>query len=259
MQKLIVTEKGKEIIGELISKNKLIQFTKVVLSDFDYGTTDLEKLTSIKNVKQTSLISSISNIDSDTVQIIANFDNSELEEKYYVKALGIYASDNGTEFLFGVSIENENSDCMLPYNGHNILGMSYTINVKVGNASQVSLELNPSAYPTNEQVDYKIQHMIGEIYPKSYIETLLTTSWSLNETKNCYEYDVLNNNITKDMYVTIDTDLETRQKLAGIFFDVNSYDGGFKIESSEPIEDDIEISYVATLTTKDEEVLEDEG
>lgn len=94
---------------------------------------------------------------------------------------------------------------------------------------------------------------------KSFSEILLKEDWSLNETTNCYEYDVLNNNITKDMYITIDTDLETKQKLAGIFFDVNSYDGGFKIESSEAIEDDIEISYVATLTTKDEEVLEDEG
>ncbi len=251
MQKLIITEKGKEVISKLLSEESTITFTKIVLSDFDYGTTNLEKLISINNIKQTSLISSISKIDNSTVQITASIDNAELEERYYIKALGIYVEENGLEFLLAVSVELESPDCMFEYNGHNTMSLDYTINVKVDNASQVNLEINPSAHPTLSQVESKII----DDRPKVYKLTLSKENWNLNEETNLYDYRIDKVNITSNTLIQVLADKVNREKISDL--DGDSYNGYFILTTEDEITEDVDVTIIYEETVPETSISEE--
>lgn len=78
---------------------------------------------------------------------------------------------------------------------------------------------------------------------KSYTKQLVIDNWSLNNETNLYEYDIIDSDITSNTLVNVNLDLKNQVKLNdGI---VNSYDGGFKILTSEkPIENiDTTITY----------------
>lgn len=78
---------------------------------------------------------------------------------------------------------------------------------------------------------------------KSYTKQLVIDNWSLNNETNLYEYYIIDSDITSNTLVNVNLDLKNQVKLNdGI---VNSYDGGFKILTSEkPIENiDTTITY----------------
>lgn len=102
----------------------------------------------------------------------------------------------------------------------------------------------------------QILQVKNEAKLKSYTTTLSKTSWTLNEITNQYEYTVTNANITASHKVTIDADIENKQKFTGIG-QVKSFSGGFKITSTEVPEDDIEISITYQLAVN--EVIENVG
>ena len=94
------------------------------------------------------------------VEVLAALDNHDLTEGYYVKALGLYAKDgDGEEMLYAVSIETVEPDYLPPFSGKTISSITYRLITKVDNSEQVTLEVNPGAFPTIEQVD-NIQKMI---------------------------------------------------------------------------------------------------
>ncbi len=78
---------------------------------------------------------------------------------------------------------------------------------------------------------------------KSYTKTLTVDNWSLNNETNLYEYDIIDSDITSNTLVNVNLDLKNQVKLNDGM--VNSYDGGFKILTSEkPIENiDTTITY----------------
>lgn len=78
---------------------------------------------------------------------------------------------------------------------------------------------------------------------KSYTKTLTIDNWLLNSETNLYEYDIIDSVITSKTLVNVNLDLDNQIKLNDGM--VNSYDGGFKIATSEkPIQDiDITVTY----------------
>lgn len=81
---------------------------------------------------------------------------------------------------------------------------------------------------------------------KSYTKQLVIDNWSLNNETNLYEYDIIDSDITSNTLVNVNLDLKNQVKLNDGM--VNSYDGGFKILTSEkPIENiDTTITYQAS-------------
>lgn len=93
-----------------------------------------------------------------------------------------------------------------------------------------------------------------------YQLTLLSTNWTLNTTTNLYEYNVIDENITNDIYVIVDLDIVNSQKLEGTS-QVNSYDGGYIISTTELPTQDITASVryelaVSLDTTENNDVLD---
>lgn len=154
MQDLIITNKGRELISKMIAGTSTATFTKIQTSDYDYSSGMLETLTELYDVKQTALISKVTRTDTDIVEVLAAINNSDLETGYYVKALGVYAKgSDDVEILYAVSIDTENPDYMPAFAEKTVSGISFRLNTKVDNASQVILEINPAAVPTIEQIN----------------------------------------------------------------------------------------------------------
>lgn len=78
---------------------------------------------------------------------------------------------------------------------------------------------------------------------KGYTKTLTVDNWSLNNETNLYEYDIIDSDVTSSTLVNVNLDLVNQVKLNDGM--VNSYNGGFKIITSEkPLENiDTTITY----------------
>ena len=160
MQNLVITSKGQELMSRLIAGTTTATFTKIAGSDHDYSGVSLEALTELEDVKQNVLVSKVTRTDLTLVEVLAALDNHDLTEGYYVKALGLYAKDgDGEEMLYAVSVETVAPDYLPAFSGKTISSITYRLITKVDNSEQVTLEVNPGAFPTIEQVD-NIQKMI---------------------------------------------------------------------------------------------------
>lgn len=151
--KLVTTNKGKELIAKVLANTAVIRFTKVSASGMAYREEELEDLTDLDDIRQTSLVSDVSLTNNTSVEIQVSFTNTELTEGYYLRALGLYAEHpDAGEILYGVTAETS-GNCYIPaYNGVTSSGLYLQFVTTVGNAENVSLEINPAAIATIKDV-----------------------------------------------------------------------------------------------------------
>lgn len=148
--KLVITNKGQALLAKMIAGSGNIEFTQISASSTAYTTdAQLEELTSLTDVKQTSLISKITRTNEVAIEIEAAFTNTELTEGYHMKALGLYAVDpDDGEILYAVTRETSGNCYMPAYNGITVSGAYVQLITTVGNAENVSLEVNQAAVAT---------------------------------------------------------------------------------------------------------------
>ena len=154
MENLIVTNAGQSLIAKLISGTAEINFTKIKTSDYVYTASDIPALTELSQIKQTANVSSISIVSSSIVKVRALVNNTGLNTGYYVKAVGLYATDSSTntEILFGVSLCGELAD-YIPAQSDTVTGITYTFNCKVDNTEQVTVTVDPSGVASAEDLE----------------------------------------------------------------------------------------------------------
>lgn len=154
MKSLIVTDSGNELIARVIAGETTISFTRIAVSDCDYSEIDVKQIKDLQQIKQTVPISKISRLDKNMIEVLAAVENRQVEEPYFVYALGIYAKDsNKNEILYGVSLCDENPDYMPAYERKVLSGISYRLDIVVGDSEQVLLDVNPAAVATTLQVE----------------------------------------------------------------------------------------------------------
>lgn len=151
MQNMVITKKGQLLLAQLIANENTIDFTKVVTSRVDYSGEDLESLESIESEQEVIPDRVSITEDSSAVNVLARFDNTEVEEGYNVMAIGLYAIDNeDSEILYAVCIADEGMDYM-PSILEGIAGISYNLVTKIGNADNVILEVNPVGFVSRDE------------------------------------------------------------------------------------------------------------
>ena len=147
--KLVITNKGQALLAKMIAGSGNIEFTKVSASSTTYTDSQLESLTSLSNVKQTSLISKVTRTNDVAIKVEAAFTNTELTAGYYMRALGLYAVDpDAGEILYAVTRETSGNCYMPAYNGITVSGAYVQLVTTVGNAENVSLEVDQAAVAT---------------------------------------------------------------------------------------------------------------
>ena len=152
--KLIITNKGKELLSEsAISINK-IKFTRVSTSDRAYMEDEIANLTDLDSIKQTNNISSIAVQANGKIKIEAAFENRELSEGYFIKAIGIYAkSGSSAEVLYAVAIEKTGRYSIPAYNNATVNAVYLKLFLLVENFENVKLEVSPGAFITIGEID----------------------------------------------------------------------------------------------------------
>lgn len=147
-KKIVITKKGQALMAKMIAGQGNIDFTKVAASETAYTDAQLEGLTSLSGVKQTTLVSKVTRTNGVAIQVEAAMTNTDLKTGYYMKTLGLYAIDpDEGEILYGVSNATV-PGWMPPYNGLTVSGAFFKLVTTVGNAENVSLEVDPAAVAT---------------------------------------------------------------------------------------------------------------
>lgn len=161
--KLVHTNKGQALLAKMIAGSGNIEFTKISASSTAYTDAQLEGLTSLSNVKQTSLISKVTRTNEVAIKVEAAFTNTELKAGYYMKALGLYAVDpDEGEILYAVTRETSGNCYMPAYNGITVSGAYVQLVTTVGNAENVSLEVDQAAVATIGDIQ-ELQKQIADL------------------------------------------------------------------------------------------------
>lgn len=155
MNNLVITRLGQELVAEILASENTIKFTKIVLTDHRYDESEIYNLVGIFYPRQTNEVDRVGAFDAVTVKVVASMDNQDVTSGYYIRAVGLYCEDkNGTEVLFGVSIDNDNPDYMPAYNNKTVSGVNYTFNVKVERADSVVVSVDPSTAASRDEVTF---------------------------------------------------------------------------------------------------------
>lgn len=151
--KLIITDKGKELLSIVATSTNKIEFTRVSTSDRAYREEEIASLTDLAGIKQTNHISSVAVQAGGKVKIEAAFENRELTEGYFIKAIGIYAkAGNGTEVLYAVAIEKTGRYSIPPYNNATVSAVYLKLFLAVENLERITLEVSPGAFITVSEI-----------------------------------------------------------------------------------------------------------
>ncbi len=151
--KLIITNKGKELLSEVATSINKIEFTRVSTSDRTYTEDEIAGLIDLAGIKQINHISSIAIQAGGKVKIEAAFENRELTEGYFIKAIGIYAkAGNGTEVLYAVAIEKTGRYSIPPYNNATVSAVYLKLFLAVENFEKITLEISPGAFITVSEI-----------------------------------------------------------------------------------------------------------
>ena len=151
--KLIITDKGKELLAGVTTSANKIEFTRVSTSDRAYREDEIANLTDLAGIKQTNHISSVTVQTGGKIKIEAAFENRELSEGYILKAIGIYAkTDSNTEALYAVAIEKTGRYSIPAYNNATVSAVYLKLFLAVENFEKITLEVSPGAFITSSEI-----------------------------------------------------------------------------------------------------------
>ena len=148
--KLIITNDGQALIAKILAgedRSELPRFTKICSSSAEYTLDQLDGLSALDGIEQTSLISFIARTNDTAIEVKAIFENEGLTAGYQMRALGLYANDpDRGEILYAVTIETSGRCYMPAYNGVTRTSATIRLITTVGNAENVSIRADPQAY-----------------------------------------------------------------------------------------------------------------
>jgi len=156
---LITTAKGhgfivKILAGKLAAEPKA-PFTRIVTSSAVYQLSQLEALTDLAEIRQETLVSAVAKQNQTTIMIHGGVDNSKLVTGYRLNTVGVYFidPDDSQEYLFGAAVhlptpDEPNSDFIFPFNGLTTTGLLFDLVASVGNADNISFNVDPAAVVT---------------------------------------------------------------------------------------------------------------
>ena len=147
-KQVVITHKGQALMSKLMSGSGTAEFTAIKISDTSYTDEQLEGLTSLGSIKQVVPISKVTRTNEVAVQVEGAISNTDLKVGYYMRTLGLFAKDpNEGEILYAVTSASQ-AGYMPPYNGRTTSGAFFRLVTTIGNAKNVTLQVNPSAVAT---------------------------------------------------------------------------------------------------------------
>ena len=151
----VITKGGQELLAKVVAGKTKVAFTKIAVSE-NVLSGDLASLTGIGTIKQSAAVASVVKQNGSNVKVSASFSNKDLVDGYYVRNIGLYATDPDVgEILYSVSVADESTataDWMPPFSGIGLSSLLIDLVTAVSNASSVEVIVDPTAMATVAQV-----------------------------------------------------------------------------------------------------------
>lgn len=123
-----------------------LQFTRVAIGDGTLDSDNLSIVTQLQNERMSITIANLS-IENGSAVIKANFSNESLTESFYLRELGVFATDpDEGEILYAVAYAGDNGDYLPAYNGSEVIEQAFTLSLVVGAAANVTATFAESIY-----------------------------------------------------------------------------------------------------------------
>ena len=144
----VITTKGQALLAKVVAGTCKLNFTKIAVSENTLSG-DLASKTGIGTIKQSTAVASVIKQNNSNVKVSASFNNETLKAGYYVRNIGLYATDpQEGEILYSISVADESTataDWMPPFNGIGVSSLMVDLVTAVSNASSVTVEVDPTA------------------------------------------------------------------------------------------------------------------
>lgn len=147
--KLVTTEIGQALMIKMLTREEKIKYTKICASNEKYNEGQLESLTTLDDIRQTGVVSKLTQVDEVTIKVETAFTNTGLDDGYYMRTLGLYALDPDIgEILYAVCIASDDNCYMPPDNGKASTGVYINMYQRVEIADNVLLNVDSGVFAT---------------------------------------------------------------------------------------------------------------
>lgn len=161
----VITKKGQALLAKVVAGTAKFNFTSIKTSE-NTLTGDLASKTGIGTIKQTADVASVIRQNDSNVKVSASFSNTNLNAGYYVRNIGLYATDpQEGEICYSISVADESvatADWMPPFNGIGVSSLMVDLVTAVSNASSVNVTVDPTASATVAQI-IDLQSQIDDV------------------------------------------------------------------------------------------------
>lgn len=148
LRRLIITNKGQELMARVLSGATAIEFVKIAVSNKAYTDGDILPLLTLESIKQETTNLTVSWKGNAAMQVQTAFENSKLLLGYNIYTFGLYAKATGeTEILFAAASANVPA-YMPACNGITVSGINVKLTFAMSNAENVNITVDPAAVAT---------------------------------------------------------------------------------------------------------------
>ena len=149
----VITTAGQNVISQAISGTELTWLTMKTSSTAIPAGTNVETLTTLSGIEQTSKITDASVYGNNVIQLSARFSNTNISTAYYIQTVGIYGQlAGGSETLIAV-MTAVTPDEVEPGTGTSLAAYVYNVQMVIGNAPQVTLTVNDAGTATTADLN----------------------------------------------------------------------------------------------------------
>ena len=138
----VITKKGQALMAKVVAGTTTLNFTRIAVSDSELNS-DLASLTGIGTIRQSQAVSYVERQNESYVKVGTSFVNTSLTSGYYVRNIGLYATDpQEGEILYSISVADESektAEWMPPFNGVGSSSLLVDLTTAIGNASNVTV------------------------------------------------------------------------------------------------------------------------
>lgn len=170
----VITTAGQNVISQAISGTELTWLNMKTSSTAIPAGTNVEALTTLSGIEQTSNITDATVYGNNILQLSARFSNTNISIAYYIQTVGIYGQlAGGSETLIAV-MTAVTPDEMPVYDPDAPSAFIFNSQITVQNADSVVMTVNDTGTATVADLNRKVDIQSGNI--SSTVVTTITTS-----------------------------------------------------------------------------------
>ena len=159
----VITTAGQNVIAQAISGTELTWTVMRTSSTVIPASTNLETLTSLSGIEQTSNITDATIYGDNVLQVSARFSNTGVSTAYYIQAVGIYGQlAGGSETLIAV-MTAVTPDEMPVYDPDAPSAFIFNTQITVQNAQSIVMTVNDTGTATVADLNRKVDKQGGDI------------------------------------------------------------------------------------------------